>query len=579
MPHATHAPQLLTKTTLADSLESKLSQLNPLDNATLTDDIWRFQMATSVTTIDFTIFTSPYLRFTESITVSFDEQSTQITLVEFAKLVWLEITMGKVAQPMLYYQAWDMLALVMAYLHSEGLDQLDASNLEGFYSASLMQNPAKEGLKPRLSSPAYKTRFEGLTLPAMKHILNKYNISGVIDQITSRLCNIALNDACLAMLDMTRLEYKKGGSFNFLGLEVGKHYIDHCQHLFEGHSAYVTAIKRATMALYDMQSQNSDLKLQKQNTTKLLGKVFIGAQLESADIKEKLFKTNSLEKLLAIESFIHKTFKQEFERAERCINAFRLDTINQMVSACNLPQRYDAQEFVRALLFVEFFGENGKAKSAIWEEYKAAISSVKSDSNNLPLPITLAEFDEITKNILDERRTSFSDTTQEMRRQLKCLADTLPIPPSEHYLSGMQYIEKMCNMVEDAGVTCFVGLTGWRASEYAFSLNDIEIDVNSDVLDNQYTPWRFHVRWKVPKTSGDTPLPREITLGAYILAAQSAHLNLAEDKSLSLPALYFSKTDKQKTNSEVKIKEAVNSCWKILSVIIRCFKMSIRYKY
>jgi hypothetical protein len=573
MPHATHSPRLLTKTTLADILESKLSALNPLDNATLTDDVWRFQMDSQVITIDFTLFTSTYLQFTESVTVSFDEQAIPLTLTEFAKLVWLEVTMGKAAQPKLYHQARDMLALVMAYLHSEGLDQLDASSLEGFYSTCLMQNPTEMGLKPRLSPPAYINRFEGLTLLAMKRILSKYKISGVIGHVTSRHCNKALNDACLAMLDMTRLEYKEGGSFNLLGLEVGKHYIDHCQHLFECHSAYVTAIRRTTAALFNVQSQRPGLRLNKNSTTKLLGKVFIGAKIDSTDIKERYFKSNSLEKLLAIESFIHTTFKQEFERAERSINAFRLDTINQIVSACNLPERYDAQEFVRALLFVEFFGENGKAKSAIWHEYKAALSNEKSDVNNAPLPITLAEFDAIKKTILDKHQTTLvGSNREEMRHQLKSLAETLPVSPSEHYSTGMEYFNKMSTMIEDAGVTCFVGLTGWRASEYAFSLNNIEIDINTDVLDNQYTPWRFHVRWKVPKTSGDTPLPREITLGGYILAAQLAHLNFADEKSQPLPALYLASTDKQKAVSNTIIRYAVNTCWEDFVLHYSMFK-------
>jgi hypothetical protein len=162
MPYATHVPHLLNNTSLAESLESKLSALNPLDNSAFTDDIWSFQTAIQVITIDFTIFTSPYLQFTDSITISFDEQTTQITLVEFAKLVWLEITMGKAAQSQLYYQALNMLALVMAYLYIEGLDQLDASNLEGFYSTCLTQNPTKEGLKSRLSSPAIKRALSHL---------------------------------------------------------------------------------------------------------------------------------------------------------------------------------------------------------------------------------------------------------------------------------------------------------------------------------------------------------------------------------------------------------------------------------
>jgi len=148
-----------------------------------------------------------------------------------------------------------------------------------------------------------------------------------------------------------------------------------------------------------------------------------------------------------------------------------------------------------------------------------------------------------------------------MRHQLKSLAENLPVPPSEHYSVGMEYFNKMCSMVEDAGVTCFLGITGWRSSEYAFSLNDIEIDINTDVLDNHYTPWRFNVRWKVPKTSGPTPLPREITLGAYILATQLAHLNLADDISQPLPALYLAKTDKQKTDSANAIQKAMNTCW------------------
>jgi hypothetical protein len=291
MPHANLALNSLTQTTLADVLESKLSVQNPLENATFIDDVWRFKMPSHVVTIDFALFASSYLQFTGAITASFGGQSTQLTLTEFAKLMWLEITMGKSVHPKLYHQVRDMLALLMAYLHSEGLTQLDVSNLEGFYSTCLMQNSTEMGLKPRLASPAYNSRFEGLTLPAMKRILTKYNISGVIGHITSRQCDEALNDACLAMLDMTRLEYKKGGSFNFLGLEVGKHYIDHCQHLFEHHCAYVTAIRRATAMLFDEQSHRPEFSLGKNPTNRLLGRVFIGEQIDHSDFKEKHFKT------------------------------------------------------------------------------------------------------------------------------------------------------------------------------------------------------------------------------------------------------------------------------------------------
>lgn len=561
MSHATHAPPLLTFTTLIDSLESKLSALKPLDNGTFTDDIWRFRMYKQIITIDFALFSCPYLQFAESITVSFDEQAIPLTLVEFAKLVWLEMTLGKATQPSLYRQVYELLALLMAYLHSEGMDKLEPSDLVGFYGVCLMQNPTTEGLTPRLSAPACKIRFEGLTLFTLKGILSKFRASGVIGHITSRQCDAALNEACLAVLDMTRLEYKKGGGFNFLGLEAGKHYIDHCQQLFERHSAYATAVRRSTVALFAAQAQRSDLKLNKKTTNRLLGYVVLGRKIDGDIIETGTFGNLSLKKALSIEAFIHAAFKQEFEKAERRCNAFRLDTINQIVSACDLPERYDAQELVRAMLFADIFGENGKGKSAIWHEYKAAVSGQASGADKAPLSMTLAEFDATTQAILDESRTPLANTAEEMRSQLKALAEMLPVPPSEHYLSGVLYANRMCTMIEDAGVTCFVGLTGWRASEYAFSLDDVEIDINADVLDNQHTPWRFHVRWKVPKTSGNTPLPREITLGGYILAAQLAHLNLAGDVSQSLPALYVAGTDRQEKDSEGQIQSAVGTCW------------------
>jgi hypothetical protein len=89
-------------------------------------------------------------------------------------------------------------------------------------------------------------------------------------------------------------------------------------------------------------------------------------------------------------------------------------------------------------------------------------------------------------------------------------------------------------------------------------LSSIQVELNHDPLDNQYTPWRFHARWKVPKTAGETPLDREVTLSCYILAAQLADLNCADDNK---PALYRVSTEKQLVDSEKCIQDAVNPCW------------------
>lgn len=557
MPTATHASQLLVNTTLSTLMQDKLAQLFPLDNVVLNDNVWRFQYPTQTITIDFTLFKQPSMQFAEMINVRFDGRYIALNLIEFAKLIWLEVTSEIKVRPNALHQIIDQLALLFHYLHAQQLNQLDALDVVGFYGLCLTQNVTKEGIKKRLSAPAYPNRFEPLTLKKLKQIFNRYGVSCVVGDISEKKAALALNEACLSIMDMTQLDYKKGGSFNYLGLDVGKHYIDHCLHLFEKHCAYVSAIRHTHKALFDAQQCDENLKIYKKSTILILGRVLSGKSVEA--IREKFGSSKlSKEKVVAIESFVHQQFFEAYASAEQIVNAFKLDTINRIAKECHLPERYDAQEFIRALLFVNVFGEHGKSKQAIWEEYQATLCKAALPDEDAALSVTLPEFESISACILSELRTEMPSDTQGMRVSLKTLANALPIPPDNHHSDGIRYFNTMTTMIEDAGATGFVGLTGWRASEYGFSLSNIDIDINPDPLDNQYTPWRFHVRWKVPKTSGNTPLPREITLGSYILAAQLAHLNLADKTD---PAIYQATTAIQKKDAASGLQSAVTTCW------------------
>lgn len=557
MPIATHAPQLLANTTLSTLMQNKLAQLSPLDNAALTDNVWRFKSLKQVITVDFTLFEQPFVQFAETITVRFDGRYIPLKLIEFAKLIWLDVAFKTKVARNTYHQIIDKLALLFHYLHVQHFNQLDALDIEEFYGLCLTQNVTKERIKTRLSVPAYPVRFEPLTLKKLKQLLNRYGVTNVVGDISEKKAASALNEACLFFMDMTRLDYKTGGSFNYLGLDVGKHYIDHCLHLFEKHCAYISAIRHTHKELFNTQQGGENLTLKKHLTSIILGKVLSGNSVEA--IRECFGNTRlAKEKVVAIESFVHQQFFETYASAELIVNAFKLDTINRIAKECHLPERYDAQEFIRALLFVDVFGEHGKPKQAIWQEYQATLCKTALPDEDAALSVTLPEFESITANILSELKTEMPSDTQGIRAFLKSQSNALPTPFDEHPLNGMEYFNKMASMIEDAGATGFVGLTGWRASEYGFSLSNINIDINPDPLDNQYTPWRFHVRWKVPKTSGNTPLPREITLGSYILAAQLAHLNLADKTA---PAVYQATTVKQKEDAASEIQKATHTCW------------------
>lgn len=553
MPIATNAPQLFVNTSLLNLMQDKFAQLPTLDNATLTDNIWCFQH----TVIDFTLFEQPFVQFAETVTVRFDGQQIPLRLIEFAKLIWLEVASGIKPSRNPYHQIIEKLGLLFHYLLDEQLDQLDAIYLEGFYGLCLTRNVTKNGVKKRIAAPAYPNRFDTLTLKKLKQLLSRYGVTGIIGDISEKKKFYAFNQACLSIMDMTRLDYKKGGGFNYLGLDVGKHYIDHCLHLFEEHCAYISAIRYTQRALFEVQQRDENSKMIKRNARWILGKVLSGHSIES--IRESLGSGAPVEqKIIAIESFVHHQFAEAYVKAEQIVNTFKLDTINRIGKACRLPDRYDAQELIRSLLFVDAFGEHGKSKEAIWKEYQATLRKTALPDENAALPVTLPEFELKSANILAEIKTTIPTDTQGMRAFLKSLQSTLPIPPEKHYSKGLDYLNKMSSMIEDAGIIGFVGLTGWRASEYGFSLSNIEIDINPDPLDNQYTPWRFFVRWKVPKTSGNTPLPREITLGCYILAAQLGHLNVADKVD---PAIYQARTTKQKEDSTSEIQKAMSACW------------------
>lgn len=559
MSISTQAPQLLVSTTLWTLMQDKLARLNPLDESALTDNVWRFQYSKHAIKVDFTLFEEPSVQFAETVTVRFDGRHIRLNLIEFAKLIWLEVASVIKVGRNYYHQITEILSLLFYYLHAQQLDQLDSLGLEEFFGLCLTQNFTKEGIKKRLSAPAYTIRFEPLTLKRLKQILNRYGVTNVVGDISEKKALSALNEVCLSIMDLTQLDYKKGGNFNFLGLDVGKHYIDHCLNLFETQSAYISGIRYSYKALSNVQLGNENLNLRKETINLIFRKVLYGQTAEA--IMESLRKHNiriAKARLVAIESFVHQMFFEAYTSAEQIVNAFKLDIINRIAKESHLPERYDAQEFIRALLFVDVFGEHGKSKQAIWEEYRSTLCKAALPDEDAALSVTLHEFESITACILSEMKTEIPADTEGMRALLKAMSKTLPNPQDKHHFGGMPYFQKIASMIEDAGVTGFVGLTGWRASEYGFSMSDIDIDINPDPLDNHYTPWRFHIRWKVPKTSGNTPLTREISLGTYILAAQLAHLNKAGKTD---PAIYKTTTVTKKEAAASQIQRAVSICW------------------
>lgn len=545
--------QTLKQNSLFDMMNDLFSSLPLDDGVALGDNLWRVKIPSQTVSLDFSLFKQEHIRFSESIPVYFDGQMFVLDLQDVAKLLWLDNVKGKSARFRLYNGTFEFIAMVFSYINSQEYSVIDAANLSDFYGVCLTQNVTPTGLVNRISSPAHGTRFESLTLQALKKSLRKFGIESIIGSITQRTCHKALNEACLSILDMTRNEYIAGGSFNFLGLEIGKHYIDHCYNLFEEHAPFITAL-RQTVAWWEKKGiAHPKLQLKTRNKqTSVIGHVLSGRPPDKKMVAQCY--NLPLDTCRFAESLIHSVFRKNYAKAIRKLTVFNVENINELVRLLQLPERYDAQEFVRSLLFVELCGENGKTKKSIIDEYRAAI-----ESDNLPWPLSFDEIETQIKVMLKEMTSPLPKAAEGMRQFFQKSVATLPLSLDVHSQGGMSYFNKVSNLIEDSGVTCFVGLTGWRASEYGFPLSSIDITPNQDPLDNFYTPFRFHARWKVPKTSGETLVEREITLSSYVLAAQLAEMN---NSGREKPALYTATTKNQAKRSEESIKAAIPAAWK-----------------
>jgi len=544
--------QKLEQSSLFNMMAEELSQLPFEKEVALTDEVWRIQTQTQVVSLDFSLFSKNHTRFAESVTVSYDKQTFELDLPDVAKLLWLHGVKAKNANYRTLQGVFNFIALVFSYVSSQKSNILDGTNISDFYGFCLTQNVTPMGITKRLSAPAFKSRFQPLTLLSLKHSLRQFGIEGILGQVTLKTNLKALDNACMSLLNMTRNEYKEGGSFNFLGLDIGKHYIDHCYNIFEAHAPFISALRQTVYWWQQEGILHPDLQIKgKRKNTNVVANVLFGHTPDKSMVArcDRL----SLDKCQLSELLIHTVFRDFYTEALRKVVAFDFANMNRVVQALELPERYDTQEFVRSLIFVELFGEQSKPKQAIIEEYRSVMTRA-----NTPWSLSQVEIEGRLNEILDELAPSLPKTAKGMRQFFKKSVAALPISLKNHAQGGMAYFNKVSSLVEDAGVTCFAGLTGWRASEYGFPLTSIEITSNPDPIDNYYTPFRLHVRWKVPKTSGETLLDREITLGTYILAEQLAIMN---NSGSNRPALYQTTNDNQIKESGKSISKAVPSAW------------------
>ncbi|MCF2950377.1 hypothetical protein L0668_19870 [Paraglaciecola aquimarina] len=469
-------------------------------------------------TLNFDEFNRETLKFKPSIRIEFEVgEFINLTIIDFAKWLFLK---QRHDNSLDYRSVWylEMLKMLFAYLRENNIDSLNESGLEDFFSLSLTNDFVDGDFVRRLSSPAYGSRFKMFNLSNITRTLRLHSVDEVVHSIHDEDLNKAFNAACLAQIGMTLADYKKGGTFDFLTLDVGKHYIDYCANYFEQHIVFATALRNSLNQL----GMDTDTEGNKDEWNSLFSDGY-------DELKEQFY--NILVK--------------NYNKIVIQYHAFNLDKLSGIITALNLDEtRFDSYEFVRSLLYARFYNNQLKKRENILAEYSA---SLNSDNAGFKIEFTLQEFDEVCDSAL-------GDVVINLKTSKLIMAEHA----AQFDTNTRRNIASFFRDVIAAGITSLVAYTGWRASEYGFPESALKSEVNKDILDAVYSPFRFYIKWISPKTNGETLLDREITLSSSVLIKQISALAASKDNNLALSSAKFGKN----TEIERQIYNMVTRHWK-----------------
>lgn len=498
------------------SIKDKFNGLDLSSPVTFDDNCWVIKASDGGDlTLDFSVFDSDQFLWTDSVVIGSDKYQSKVSIKTLAKILFVGIHSGIANHRSAVISTLLIIKMLFFFLAKNKSHQLKLSELERFLCFCLVNE--MDGLEvKRLISPSSYTNRPILTqLRKIRFTLNRYDIDGILDAFPNSELAIKMNAACETMLGMTFNDYIEGGSHNYLGLEVGKHYIDHCYSFIEKHFLFVSALNSTLKTFVPKNTSAS--------RAALYAKVLIGETLN----KDGYCGSYSLSKKLDIEALIHAAFRRAYNRNAPLDLLFKLSTVSHFVEILGLSDRYDAQEFVRCLFMVEVFGERcGKTKRSIWKEYEAAIKH-----HGEKISISIEGFDTYLNEFIKDNADGLPSGQVELREYLsekvRHLKDIFSLTSF-----GQATIKSIILKIKQVGALCFLAATGWRRSECEFTSKDILISSNADASDNFYTPWRFHIHWFVPKTNDNSKVNREITSTTYILLQQVASINNNPDTDI-----------------------------------------------
>ncbi|TON22644.1 hypothetical protein CGH62_23320, partial [Vibrio parahaemolyticus] len=435
-----------------------------------------------------------------------DGYDSPLNAKEYAKLVCLSVispTSFEYALP-----AYQMMLHLFAFLKENSETSLTASLLESFWTSFMARTVNQYGFVNRISTPSYRGAITPFRFHTIRNNLKALGVVGVIDSsLTQKKIEKSLDEICQSQYSTTLTEFKKGVSLNFLGLELGQYYVDYLNQVYQNDFLYTSVCRLVFESIdtkYGMKSLDS-------GSSNPLREVMLTAILEGVEYKSTAHRVGINFNALTVE--VKDALFEEYSKRLELVTSLKDQSIEALVIQLGLPSRSDSVELIRILMLQKYLGLEGhKTPNEVWLGYLLSLDKTFLETESLS---------QLSVNDVYEKMQTIVSKQRLEREQF--LADfgawaTEKLSHSDN--KTYQTFKAVIDISLHAMTNLVVAWTGYRQSEFGFPLRAIQPESNLDILDNAHVPFRFKLKWFVPKTGGSTKINREVTSQCYQVAAQ-----------------------------------------------------------
>jgi len=512
-------------------------------------DIWRFKAKSngSTTTLDFSLFDLPVFNHEAIATYLKDGYDFPLRAKEYAKVVCMSVISTisvKVARPV-----YQMMLHLFAFLKESSATSLTTSLLESFWTSFMGRTVNQFGFVNRVSTPSYRGAIKTVQFHTIRNNLNALGVVGVIDpSLTKKKIEKSLDDVCQSQYSTTLAEFKNGGSFNFLGLELGQYYVDYLNQVYQNDLLYASVCR----LVFESIGTKYEMKSLVGVSSRDLHEVMLTATLRDVEYKPTVHREGINFNALAVD--VKEALFEEYSKRFELVTSLKDQSIEALAIELGLSFRSDSVELIRILMLQKYLGlEGNKTSHEIWQGYLLSLDKTLLEAESLS-QLSVDDVYEKMQAIVSKQRLGKESFLADIGAWANKKLSHSEFKTYQSFKAALDIpLYAMTNLV--------VAWTGYRSSEFGFPLSAIQPEPNLDILDNAHVPFRFKLKWLVPKTGGSTKINREITSQCYQIAAQ---LNEVFECDGDEPCLYSyaENAKKERINqSEKYIDNRVKANW------------------